>query len=296
MAASSVCAGCQRPIHGPIVDALGVSWHPQHFVCARCAAPIREGRFAVVGTRAMHERCAGEAATCAICHARLSGRFLADYWGNRYCPEHQAQYPPCPYCSRLMAAGSGAPSGDPVRRCRECLASAVLDYGEALRQFASARQWVSHEGVLVREGSVEFQLIDRRELERLLGDNVGQHSGITRATAAFGRAPRITVSMVRGLPRALFAGACVHELGHVWLRQHAIDRLAPSDEEGFCELLAWRYYGSRGTPDGRYHCRRMEEANHPIYSEGFRQARRLSERYGFGQLVNLLAYYQRMPQ
>jgi paxillin len=30
------CAGCQQPITGASVDALGKKWHPEHFVCAFC--------------------------------------------------------------------------------------------------------------------------------------------------------------------------------------------------------------------------------------------------------------------
>lgn len=32
----SSCSGCQQPISGACVDALGKKWHPEHFVCAFC--------------------------------------------------------------------------------------------------------------------------------------------------------------------------------------------------------------------------------------------------------------------
>ncbi len=296
MSAAPRCAGCQQPIYGTIVDALSASWHPRHFVCVHCQLPIGEGQFSTDSGRPLHDRCAAEMLICTVCHSPLPERFLVDYWGNRYCPAHEGRYPHCPYCYRLMAGGGATAGGDSVRRCAVCLSSAVLNDAEAARLFAAARTWLHQEGVLVREGSVGFELIGRRDLERLLGGSVGRHFGITRGHRVGGRLARITVSMVRGLPRALFAGACVHELGHVWLRQHGIDRLASSDEEGYCELLAWRYFGACGTPEGRYHQQRIEEVPDPVYGGGFRQVRRLCERVGFGQLVNLLAYHKQMPR
>lgn len=34
------CAGCQQPIVGQCLTALGKQWHPDHFVCSLCTNPL----------------------------------------------------------------------------------------------------------------------------------------------------------------------------------------------------------------------------------------------------------------
>ncbi|XP_048381269.2 paxillin-like [Stegostoma tigrinum] len=38
--AKGVCGSCKKPIVGTIVTALGLTWHPEHFVCAHCNEEI----------------------------------------------------------------------------------------------------------------------------------------------------------------------------------------------------------------------------------------------------------------
>jgi LIM and senescent cell antigen-like-containing domain protein 1/2 len=39
------CGGCNKPIKGRSITALGRVWHPEHFVCATCHDPFAEGAF-----------------------------------------------------------------------------------------------------------------------------------------------------------------------------------------------------------------------------------------------------------
>ncbi|KAM6288800.1 LOW QUALITY PROTEIN: transforming growth factor beta-1-induced transcript 1 protein-like [Aegotheles albertisi] len=43
--AKGVCGSCQKPIAGKVVKALGCSWHPEHFVCARCGGELGGSSF-----------------------------------------------------------------------------------------------------------------------------------------------------------------------------------------------------------------------------------------------------------
>lgn len=36
----SLCAGCNKPIIGQVITALGHLWHPEHFVCYNCNCSI----------------------------------------------------------------------------------------------------------------------------------------------------------------------------------------------------------------------------------------------------------------
>ena len=125
--------------------------------------------------------------------------------------------------------------------------------------------------------------------------------GVTRSTTHTlnGREVRTEVegvAVLQGLPTPLFQGVVVHELGHVWLVVHDIKGLPPWGEEGFCELLAYRYYSGLNTPEGRFHAAGIENNPSPVYGEGFRRVRAVADRVGFSRLVESLQTTKRLPQ
>lgn len=101
------------------------------------------------------------------------------------------------------------------------------------------------------------------------------------------------IAVVRGLSPIRFQGVVAHELGHVWTALHCV-RLQPWAEEGFCELLAYRFYVDLGTAESYFHARCIEENPDPIYGDGFRRMRALLGpngierfiRYRTGPMVN----------
>ncbi|KAH3767171.1 focal contact protein paxillin [Pelomyxa schiedti] len=40
-----VCSGCGKPVTGRVLTALDKKWHPEHFMCAFCMAPLAGGLF-----------------------------------------------------------------------------------------------------------------------------------------------------------------------------------------------------------------------------------------------------------
>ena len=162
------CKYCGQPLWGNYINALGSSWHPEHFLCAGCGRPLNVAEFQIVegkpyhnacylayqaprcaycdqpisgsyqkyagrsyhstcyrehveprcaycnqpisGTyqkyagRSYHSACYREhvAPRCVYCNKPLLGEYLIDAWENKYCPEHQEQFPRCSFCSRLI--------------------------------------------------------------------------------------------------------------------------------------------------------------------------------------------------
>jgi len=41
----SLCAGCQTPITGRCITAMGQKYHPEHFVCSFCLKALKKGTF-----------------------------------------------------------------------------------------------------------------------------------------------------------------------------------------------------------------------------------------------------------
>jgi hypothetical protein len=92
------------------------------------------------------------------------------------------------------------------------------------------------------------------------------------------------IQIVKGLAPLEFQGVVAHELGHVWLALHRVQ--APAGmEEGFCELIAHRFYTDIGTPEGRRLAHRIETNPDPQYGGEFR---RLRELLGPGGLERVL--------
>src|SRR5205807_7413024 len=85
------------------------------------------------------------------------------------------------------------------------------------------------------------------------------------------------VAILRGLPSIVFEGTIAHELGHVWLIMQAVREWPKPDEEGFCQLLAHRYYIQLDTDDSRYQARRIERNPDAIYGDGFRRVRAVAD-------------------
>jgi len=61
--AGSICAGCQKPISGRVVAAMGKKFHPEHFVCAFCMSPLASNAYNENGGKCY----------CRGCHTKLFG-------------------------------------------------------------------------------------------------------------------------------------------------------------------------------------------------------------------------------
>ncbi|XP_045477442.1 transforming growth factor beta-1-induced transcript 1 protein-like isoform X2 [Harmonia axyridis] len=58
--APKICGTCKKSIEGGVLTALEKSYHPDHFICIKCATPIRDAKF--------HQR--DGIPYCISCHAK----------------------------------------------------------------------------------------------------------------------------------------------------------------------------------------------------------------------------------
>jgi hypothetical protein len=158
------------------------------------------------------------------------------------------------------------------------------------------------QGLLFNNLPLSLELCGREHLNALLqGQNQAHSLGATTSATYMqnGQVLRAEVSgvaVLQGLPPALFEGVTVHELGHVWLVVHGVRGLPPWAEEGFCELLSYRYYQDLHTEEGRYYSASKEQNPDPIYGEGFRRLRDLTISLGFPRLLETLRTTKRLPE
>lgn len=327
MASTRICKRCAQPILGPYLSALNADWHPEHFCCALCHQPITEARFYLYAAEPCHPACyeAQIAPRCTICQKALVGKHQTNEWGDHFCSEHAQELAPCHYCGRLVPHTTKRMrrrAVDPIR-CAICAATAIETVEQAQGYIPHLMHWVETQDMHFRQKSFRLEVLNRADF---LAREGGRRDplGLTTSTRYL-RNKRIdhtrldSVAILQGLPLPLFVGVCIHELGHVWLVQHNIVTLPTIDEEGFCELLAHRYYASVVAPVNRaageplvpahvveaglridpqaahFYADHIAQNGDPIYGDGFRQLKQLEKRLGFAQLTRSLLRKKKLP-
>ena len=302
----AVCKGCGQPIMGRYISALGGNWHPEHFVCAGCKLPIAEAQFTIHEGVPYHLACYEQyiALRCAYCNKPLIGRYLTDYWGTTFCPEHARQYPACVYCGRLVPPWQQEQSPEPgiEVRCPICRATAVEDIEVAKPLYADVKRWVSKQGMSYNNLPLKLDLcgpahlatlLQNRQISHLRGATESvtyTHNGYEARTEIRG------VAVLRGLPAVVFQGVTVHELGHVWLVVQGVRNWPAWMEEGFCELLSHRFYQDLNMPESRYHVIALEQNQHPVYGEGLRRVKAIADAVGFQRMLEAIRTTKQMPR
>ncbi|EGC39058.1 hypothetical protein DICPUDRAFT_91310 [Dictyostelium purpureum] len=110
------CGGCNQPIRGECINALGTQWHPEHFVCQYCQKSFTNGQFFEYGGKPYcdihYHQQAGS--VCSGCGKAVSGRCV-DALDKKWHPEHFV----CAFCMNPLAGGSyTANNGKPY--CKGC--------------------------------------------------------------------------------------------------------------------------------------------------------------------------------
>ena len=231
--------------------------------------------------------------------------YLVDSWGTMYCKEHQGTYPSCTYCGRLVPPKQQERDVAGVEiRCPICRTSAIETVDQARPIFSRLIQWVNSQGLVYNNLHLSLELVDRQKLGRLItgrSGTAGIHSqGVTLSTTHTQNGKEIRtevngIAVLEGMPVLSFQGVTVHELGHVWLIVHDIRDLPLAEEEGFCELLAHRYYIQLNTKESLYHARSIETNPNPIYGDGYRCVSAIVDPIGFNRFIATLQKTKKLP-
>jgi hypothetical protein len=300
-----ICKACGQPVRGSYFSALNAIWHPEHFVCTGCGRPIGNTQFQVHEGRPYHVECYRNqvAPRCDYCGKPLMGEFLVDHWGTKFCKEHKGKYPECSFCGRLVPPQQHEHTVRNIGsvRCPTCRASAIETADQARPIFSHLIRWVNAQGLIYNNLHLSLELCDQPRLAELLKVHAEPHAlGVTLSTTHTqnGRVIRTEVggvAVLEGLPSTLFQGTIIHELGHAWLIVHGVKNLPSWAEEGFCELLSYRYYTQLYTPESRYHATGIEHNPNPVYGDGFRHVRAIADAMGFQRFVETLRTTKRLP-
>jgi paxillin len=109
------CAGCNQPVTGECTNALGQSWHPEHFVCQYCQKSFTGSYYEFGGKPYCdvhyHQQ---TGSLCAGCGKAVTGKCV-NALDKRWHPEHFV----CAFCMNPLMAGNYAENGGKAY-CRDC--------------------------------------------------------------------------------------------------------------------------------------------------------------------------------
>eukprot|EP01099_Mayorella_cantabrigiensis_P008185 TRINITY_DN7559_c0_g1_i1.p1 TRINITY_DN7559_c0_g1~~TRINITY_DN7559_c0_g1_i1.p1 ORF type:complete len:312 (-),score=81.46 TRINITY_DN7559_c0_g1_i1:2-865(-) len=106
---SMICSSCQKPVEGEVIRAEEKIYHPEHFVCFRCQAPLLSSNYytfenslycsnCVVGSEISSSK--KNIFLCATCKQPINGNMVT-VQGKSYHPEHFF----CVVCEKILASG-----------------------------------------------------------------------------------------------------------------------------------------------------------------------------------------------
>lgn len=301
----SICIRCQQPIQDLFIRAIGQIWHDSCFVCELCKQKLStDSTYIEHEQRPYHTYCYAQKflPRCRYCNDPITGPYLEDSWGNRYCATHQSGLITCPYCSKLIHRTqidrSMLQNND--HRCRSCQSTSINSIMQGQPTFTLLFHWINQQGLLYENSRVKLGIVNAHELTSKDSTSEKKVLGQMRVDVQTDGLRRIintdiTVLVLCGLPSTLFQGVAIHELGHAWLKSHHVFGLPLVEEEGFCEFLAYRYYLSHLSVESRYYISQIEKNPDAIYGDGFRLIRNLCAQVGFNSLVSALLRNKKMP-
>ena len=306
------CHGCKKPLNGSHLQAMGQNWHAGCFRCAGCDELI-QGRFIPKDKKPWHPHCYQKTFVphCDVCEKPLSGQYLQDYWGHRYCASHK-NYARCTSCGRLVCGpitNGGMRFPDGLTICNLCTSNSVITNSRAEQLAEEMRQVLKHFGLNLFQANTPVILADRDELHGNSRHN--QHDNhpllglATWSTTSVGN--RIVsrsfkhILIQKNLPEEHFRTVAIHELGHAWFfYNHYINSKEPGQlplqlEEGICVLLEYLWLKRLKTKDAEYRRTLIEKSPDPIYGDGFRAAYKALDYLSLSSLISFVIEKRRFP-
>ncbi|KND01734.1 uncharacterized protein SPPG_03527 [Spizellomyces punctatus DAOM BR117] len=112
---SKFCVVCHKPLSGPVVNAMGRTYHPEHFTCFSCNRQLGHGRFFEKAGEAYCDSCwQMNLPKCAYCSGRIMERCITAL-GQHWHPHHFF----CAQCGKLFPPGAGFLEKDGMAYCEE---------------------------------------------------------------------------------------------------------------------------------------------------------------------------------
>ncbi|NIO29726.1 MAG: protein DA1 [Candidatus Latescibacteria bacterium] len=294
---TSACAACGEKLSGDFVEIEGQYYHSNCFTCDYCNKPIPDS-FTRYEGKNYHTSCFEDhiALRCDVCGGIIKGKYISNFWGNAYHPEHEGVEVQCSFCRRFIVGKLVEKSivfQDGRHLCGICTSTAVFESAEAKLLLMEVAERLADFGLKVDPRSIEVNLVGNDALRRLAAGASQDARGFVDYEVARTMSGDVTHRATRmyllyGMPRTEMIGTIAHELTHVWLfLQEEKDRdnvLA----EGSCNFSAYLVLQETGTDQAKFIIDSMQNNPDAAYGEGFRRIKRYVEHNGLGGWLRLM--------
>lgn len=140
------CKHCDEVILGRVINAIGSTWHPEHFVCHACSQPFKDGRFV---EKDGHPYCENDyyelfGHRCIRCENPIKGNMIKAF-GQTYHPEHFT----CTGCGVGLAGKSYKEAGgEPY--CVKCKQALQVEMAPQAKMCGKCKQPIIGEYVMLK--------------------------------------------------------------------------------------------------------------------------------------------------
>ena len=303
------CAHCGKDIKGDYLVYQGKNYHQVCFEeivpkCDQCGESLAGQEYIRTEKGKYHERCylEHEALKCGICGRPLTGKYLEDYWGNRYHSHHEEELERCGYCSRLMSeavTGGGYKYEDGRKICGICNESAVMQVEEAAVRGREVQRLLAANGISVDVSQIPIHLVDRKRLSILSGTDSPHEMGFCHSVTTT-RNERIIaqtndIYILYGLPERTFEGILAHEMLHAWMNLNVRREVSAKIAEGLANYCSYLIFSRYDDKIAEYLLSNLQDSDDPVYGDGYRAVKRSVERYGLGRVLESVKRDGRAP-
>jgi hypothetical protein len=302
-----LCAQCRKPILGDSILVKGnIYFHPAHFTCSQCKAPLADREFFWKDDAPWCRSCYEGAVLprCDLCGEPIRDVYSTDGWGNRFHSRHEQEYPKCSTCDRLVSerlTRGGGRYDDGRDMCALCRESAVETPERVKTLSAQAAAFLARQGVVIDTAAIPVRLVSLQEFRQAGGSE--NTSGRTATVLATRTGPDGSIAekrnveeimILHGLPEREFLFVLLHELVHARLHLTARTAIDKGAEEGAASLASWLWARDQENPLARYLAGKME-ARTDSYGQAFRKARKRLDYMAFRDLLDELAKSGNLP-
>ncbi len=286
---ASVCCVCGEKIGKDFVEIEGLYYHAICFTCDYCNEPIPDV-FTRYEGKNYHTPCfeAHIALRCDDCGGIIKGKYISNFWGNAYHPEHEGVEKQCSFCLRFIVGDLVEKSvvfQDGRHLCGECMSTAVFESSEAKSLLKEVAGRLDDFGLKVDPRPIEVNLVNKDALRKLSAGASKNARGFVDYEVARTMAGDVTHRITRmyllyGMPSTEMIGTIAHELTHVWLFQQEEKDREKALVEGSCNYAAYLILDKMGTDQAKFIIDNMENNPDTSYGEGFRRIKRYVEANG----------------
>jgi hypothetical protein len=284
-----VCAVCGEKVSGDFFGTEGQYYHSKCFLCDYCGKSIPDA-FIRYQEKNYHPACFEDHAAlrCDVCGGIIKGKYISNFWGNAYHPEHEGKEIQCSFCRRFIVGNLLDETiifQDGWHLCGECISTAVFESAEAVLLLREVAKQLADFGLTVDPRLIEVNLVNKDALRRLAKGASQDTWGfvnfeVTRNMNGSVTRRSIRMYLLYGMPRTEMIGAIAHELTHVWLFLQAGDDSDKVLAEGSCNYSAYLILQKTENDQAKFIIDNMQNNPDAVYGEGFRRIKRYVEANG----------------